>query len=284
LEVLGNIPDGPTAYWGRGTIPDQYGRRWDAGDGESDPPSRVTDRLERFGASEPKSPPLIDLSKLRRAVAGGRAGDVIEAVSAVEIETVLQQVGAGLLTTYRGAKPAGQRLLSPVLISVLHRLELRDWLGDNILAAEMLAEIRDEEPRCKPLAVDLDELSSAMADRGDYPAGFLNTQTGDVIPAALTDELAVGEEFAVDVEDGDWVHMVEDGREGWQDTAAFATAVRDPRIRGMLDDALKGRGAFSRFRRAIDQADLAAEWHCFADDRRWGRARQRLAELGLRPA
>ena len=117
-------------------------------------------------------------------------------------------------------------------------------------------------------------LSSAMADRGDYPGGFLNTQTGDVIPAALTDELAVGEEFAVDVEDGDWVHLVEDGHEGWQDMAAFATAVRDPRIRGMLDDALKGRGAFSRFRRAIDQADLAAEWHCFADDRRWGRARQ----------
>jgi hypothetical protein len=83
------------------------------------------------------------------------------------------------------------------------------------------------------------------------------------------------------VEDGDRVHMVEDGHEGWQDMAAFATAVRDPRIRGMLDDALKGGGAFSRFRRAIDQADLAAEWHCFADDRRWGRARQRLADIPL---
>ena len=77
LEVLGNIPDDPTAYWGWGTIPDQYGRRWDADDGESDPPSRDTDRLERFGSPEPKSPTLIDLSILRRAVAGGRAGDVI---------------------------------------------------------------------------------------------------------------------------------------------------------------------------------------------------------------
>jgi hypothetical protein len=45
-----------------------------------------------------------------------------------------------------------------------------------------------------------------------------------------------------------------------------------------------GRGAFSRFRRAVDRADLGEAWYCFADDRRWGRARQQLADLGLRPA
>jgi hypothetical protein len=52
----------------------------------------------------------------------------------------------------------------------------------------------------------------------------------------------------------------------------------------MLEDAVQGKGAFSRFRRAIDRANLAEEWYCFADDRRWGRARQQLADLGLRPA
>jgi hypothetical protein len=32
LEVFGNIPHQPTAYWGWGTMPDQYGRRWDSDD------------------------------------------------------------------------------------------------------------------------------------------------------------------------------------------------------------------------------------------------------------
>ena len=33
MDVLGITPDEPLAYWGWGTIPDQYGRRWDADDG-----------------------------------------------------------------------------------------------------------------------------------------------------------------------------------------------------------------------------------------------------------
>jgi len=43
-------------------------------------------------------------------------------------------------------------------------------------------------------------------------------------------------------------------------------------------------GAFSRFLLAVDCADLGIALHRFADDRRWGRARQELADLGLRPA
>jgi len=38
LETLGIIPDGPLAYWGWGQIPDQYGRRIDADDGETPVP------------------------------------------------------------------------------------------------------------------------------------------------------------------------------------------------------------------------------------------------------
>lgn len=37
-EALGIIPACPLAYWGWGVIPDQYGRRWDDDDGESQPP------------------------------------------------------------------------------------------------------------------------------------------------------------------------------------------------------------------------------------------------------
>lgn len=40
LEVLGIRPDVPVAYWGWGSLPDQYGRRWKDDDGVSPPPPR----------------------------------------------------------------------------------------------------------------------------------------------------------------------------------------------------------------------------------------------------
>lgn len=284
VEVLGDIPDRPMAYFGWGTLPDQYGRRWDADDGVSEPPAADPQEDDQLGWSEPRSAPLIDRTELRRAVAAGKAGDVIEAVSGVDIETALQQVGTGLLKSYRTAKSAEQASLSPVLISVQQRLQRRGWIGDDVLAAEVLAELHGEEPNGRPLPIDLDELSYTMADHGEYPGGYLNTETGEVVPAVATDPYAVGEEYAVDVQQGDWVGVLDDSRDGWEDMADFAAAVEDLRTREMLQDAVQGKGAFSRFRRAVDRADLSENWHCFADDRRCGRARQELADLGLRPA
>jgi hypothetical protein len=37
-DQLGIVPDKPLAYWGWGSMPDQYGRRWDGDDGESEVP------------------------------------------------------------------------------------------------------------------------------------------------------------------------------------------------------------------------------------------------------
>lgn len=48
VEALGVLPATPMAYWGWGTMPDQYGRRWSGDDGESSPPARPV-------------PPLADL-------------------------------------------------------------------------------------------------------------------------------------------------------------------------------------------------------------------------------
>jgi hypothetical protein len=269
VDVLGAIPDGPMAYQGWGTIPDQYGRRSDSDDAVSDLPTTSPD-LEQLGWSEPKSAPLIDRTKLRRALASGSPGDVIEAVSAVDIETALQLVGTALLTTYRTARGPERTSLSPVLTSVSQHLQRRDWVGDDLLAAEMLAELHGEEPNGRAVPVDLDELSDMMLDHDrEYPGGYLNIDTGEVVPAVATDAGMVGKEAAVDLDDGDWVHVLDESRDGWRDMADFASAVEDLRTREMLEDALQGKGALSRFRRAIDRADLREAWHCFADDRRW---------------
>lgn len=39
LDTLGITSDRPMPYWGWGSIPDQYGRRWDGDDGETPPPA-----------------------------------------------------------------------------------------------------------------------------------------------------------------------------------------------------------------------------------------------------
>ena len=40
LDTAGIKPAAPTAYWGWGDMPDQYGRGWDGDDGESPKPKR----------------------------------------------------------------------------------------------------------------------------------------------------------------------------------------------------------------------------------------------------
>jgi len=50
LDELGIVPGRPLPYWGWGDIPDQYGRRWDADDGQS---------------PLPENPGLTDLPPLR---------------------------------------------------------------------------------------------------------------------------------------------------------------------------------------------------------------------------
>ena len=74
-----------------------------------------------------------------------------------------------------------------------------------------------------------------MADHSDYPGGaYLNTETGEVVPSFATDASTVGEEYAVDVDTDDWVHLVDESHEGWQDMADFAVAVEDLRTQGRV--------------------------------------------------
>ena len=47
MEALGIAANRPLPYWGWGTIPDQYGRRWEGDDGESPPPEDPGDPDDR---------------------------------------------------------------------------------------------------------------------------------------------------------------------------------------------------------------------------------------------
>jgi Uncharacterised protein family (UPF0158) len=52
-----------------------------------------------------------------------------------------------------------------------------------------------------------------------------------------------------------------------------------------LEVAIDGRGAFRRFKNVLfDWPDDREEWFAFSDERRRGRAREWLADVGYRPA
>lgn len=71
-------------------------------------------------------------------------------------------------------------------------------------------------------------------------------------------------------------------RQAWEDMADFADEVSDPMLKVRLQDALDGRGAFSRFRRVIGQDDTYGDlWMAFQQERQLGRAVEWLAEEGF---
>ena len=53
-------------------------------------------------------------------------------------------------------------------------------------------------------------------------------------------------------------------------------------LRKRVIEAIEGLGAFRRFRDLIYSEGLVEEWHAFSDNRRIARAREFLADLGVR--
>lgn len=71
--------------------------------------------------------------------------------------------------------------------------------------------------------------------------------------------------------------------DAYGDMEEFAEAVRDPRLRERLRDALAGKGAFRRFRDVVYNApeELGRVWNRFSDLRRQERALRWLVREGL---
>lgn len=56
----------------------------------------------------------------------------------------------------------------------------------------------------------------------------------------------------------------------------------DHALRARMERAIQGRGAFRRFRDLVHEEGLAEQWYAFSSDRQQGRARDFLAEEGIR--
>jgi len=284
LEVLGVTPDVPLPYWGWGTIPDQYGRRWADDDGESRQPRRPSRPHPMLLHSWPaqEQVPALDLSDLRAAVATKDAARFLAAVTGRDIDDALQQVGAGVPMALELKRQDAE----PVAVLVINRLTSRDGAGDRVLAEDLLAVLRREPRMGREVPVDLDRLSSELEGDLDLSTGgYIDLRTGEVWDESATDPMMVGEDVAIDVDEEPdrWRWFDRAGsREGWRDMAVFAERQREDATRQRLERAIEGKGAFRRFRDLVHDEDLAEQWYAFSSDRELGRARDFLADHGIR--
>ena len=284
LEVLGIRPDRPLPYWGWGSIPDQYGRRWAADDGASRPPRKPAHPhpmlLHAWPAHE--LVPKLDLSELRAAIASADADRFLAAVTGRDVDDALQQVGAGIPMALEQRREQTE----PVALSVVNRLTMRAGPGDEVLAEDLLAWLRREPLKGRVVPVDLEMLSTELeGDLSMSTGGYLDLGTGEVYGETATDAAMVGEDAAIDVEEEPdrWLWFDRTGsREGWRDMAAFAERKRDAALRARLERAIEGKGAFGRFRDLVHEENLAEWWYAYSTDRQLGRARQLLADEGIR--
>lgn len=157
MEVLGIQPTAPLPYWGWGSIPDQYGRRWNGDDGEHRAPARPKTPHPMLQHTRPAQQQVLtlDMSELRRAIAGQDVAGFLAAVSGRDIDDALQQVGAGIPM----ALASGSEQAQAVGVSVINRLTRRASEGDDVLAADLLTCLRHEPPQGRVVPVDLELLS-----------------------------------------------------------------------------------------------------------------------------
>ncbi|MFZ2177202.1 MAG: hypothetical protein WAW17_24840, partial [Rhodococcus sp. (in: high G+C Gram-positive bacteria)] len=188
VEVLGITPRNPLPYWGWGSIPDQYGRRWADDDGQSRAPRRPTQPHPMLLHAWPAQDqvPTLDLSELRAAIAAADAARFLAAVRGRDVDDALQQVGAGIPLALQQRREQAE----PVTLSVINRLTRRAGAGDGVLAEDLLAGLRGEPLAGRVVPVDLEMLGTELeGDLGMSTGGYVDLRTGDVYDDSSTDPM-----------------------------------------------------------------------------------------------
>ena len=226
--------------------------------------------------------PALDLVAVRESIADHDAPRFLTVLTGCDVDDVLQQVGAGVPMALRQRRDQAE----PVALSMINRLKWRGGPGDQVLAEDLLACLRREPLAGSAVSVDLETLSLELeGDVSVSSGGYVDLHTGEVYGDSASDPTIVGEDAAIDVEEDPdrWLRFDRVGsRDGWQDMADFAQRQRETGLRDRLDRAIHGRGAFRRFRDLVHDANIADQWYAFSVDRQLGRAREFLADRGIR--
>lgn len=308
LELVGITPTEPIAIEGWGTVPDQYGRRWEEDDGSihpppaPDPPTRDLPPLllgwgedavtavssgpslgsEALGHWRPLGWTPDALRRLRGALARRETPAMLGALLGRDPLEVAHLAAPGLLAAV-AEDDASAKGYAALLVD-----ELRDrwWDGDHALADELAAGAGLGAPTgLGNVPVDLSDLATHLNDASHEAEPFrLHLPTGRLWP---NDLLLTSEEQPADWEDDDrWLALAGVGSaDGWHDMSDFIATVEDADLANRLDDAIRGKGAFRRFgTRLRPHDDEWSRWRRFKDERDLARARAYLAAAGYRPA
>lgn len=214
------------------------------------------------------------LAELRGAVYRRDGAAVLAALEGRELLEVLQLAGDGLLAATAQEIPGADALGR----TCAEQLRQRGLAGD----AELADALEGRGDDLRPLAVDLDELTTILGGDPLHGGGRINLGTGEIWHHSPYDD-PVGDDEDLDDRER-WLWVEASSREGWRDMSEFAETVTDPALADRLQEAIHGARAFRRFRATLDaHPDELTRFHRFSEERRRGRARAWLAEHGLRP-
>jgi hypothetical protein len=178
------------------------------------------------------------------------------------------------------------------------------------------------EPK-RRLKIDLEELKFVMESRFDEMWHYLDLETGEIVLVtqdARRASEALLETIAPDISDAEAIAAIEtanqaetvsdsekaelraaalveigyntcfieipqvDSREGYQDMEAFIETVSNRHVRELLEVAIRGKGAFRRFKDVLNDHPAERErWFKFKDAQWHQRALEWLDDEGIEP-
>jgi Uncharacterised protein family (UPF0158) len=223
-------------------------------------------------------------SALRGAVYRGDGPAVVHSLRGVgAYDDLLQLGGDGLIAAVVQRVDGASELARGLVVAARHR----GWDGDDELADQLDALLGSgPAPMLRALPVDLEELAGILEGDPLSAGGRIDIRTGEVWPrAAIEYALETGEEDEGTADDPErWLPVHGEGsREGYRDMELFIASVEEPGRAERLRIAIKGRGAFRRFKDELARSPGELErWHALSEERQRGRARSWLAAAGYR--
>jgi hypothetical protein len=214
-------------------------------------------------------------SALRAAVYRGDGRAVVDLLGGVGAEDdSLQLAGDGLIAAVTQRVDGAAGLARKLVVG----LRQRGWEGDDDLADQLEAHLGGgPAAMLRALPVDLEELAGILEGDPLGIGGRIDIRTGEVwSQAAIEYVLETGEEHEETADDPErWLAVHGEGsREGYRDMELFIASVEDPGRAERLDIAIKGRGAFRRFKDELACWPGELErWHALSEERQRGRAR-----------
>jgi len=137
----------------------------------------------------------------------------------------------------------------------------------------------------KTLKMDLSELYFAMDDNSDEHSYYLDLETGEILFISNYMEEEEREELGDRVdEDPDRYEPIPraESHEGYEDMEDFIDTVEDEHLTELLEVAIRGKGAFRRFKDVLEGYPEEMErWFSFKDDRLRERALEWLDDIGI---